>query len=187
MTVRMHSLATAVFNVHSLGLCGGLSDPHHLASQLLSGGQTYPFLWKPPACLGCGCSAILRGLCESWYWNLPERSGGCVLQNLGKTSFAFPFSFPLRRIVELTMSVRMTLASPLTSQGELPLLRPALVPQPLFLNLELLLWLSLTFLPCAQKQTTCTPFLPYFLTLCFIPRPFLAPVPELSPALYPNN
>lgn len=105
----------------------------------------------------------------------------------GKRHFAFPFSFPLRRIVELTMSVRMTLASPLTSQGELPLLRPALVPQPLFLNLELLLWLSLTFLPCAQKQTTCTPFLPYFLTLCFIPRPFLAPVSELSPALYPNN
>lgn len=180
MTVKMLSLATAVFNVHSLALCGGLSDPYHLASQLLPGGQTYPFLWKPPAYVGCGCSAILHGLCESWYWNLPEGTEGCDSRVWGKPHFVFSLSFPLRRIVELTMSARMTLGSPSTSQGELPLLRPALVPQPLFLILELLLWLSLTFLPCAQKQTACTPSLPYFPTLRFIPRPFLAPVPIIS-------
>lgn len=121
MTVKMHSLATAVFNVYPLGLCGGHSDPHHLASQLLPGGQAYPFLWKPPAYVGCGCSEILHSLCKSWCWNLPEGSRGRGLQILGKTLFAFPLSSPLRRIVELTMSARMTLASPLASQGELPL------------------------------------------------------------------
>lgn len=88
VTVKMHPLATAVFNVHSLGLCGGRGDPHHLASQLLPGGQTYPFLWKPPAYIGCGCSAILHGFCESWCWNLPEGSGGCDSRSWRKPYFA---------------------------------------------------------------------------------------------------
>lgn len=46
---------------------------------------------------------------------------GVDSRSWGKPCFAFPLSSPLRRIVELTMSARMTLASPLASQGELPL------------------------------------------------------------------
>lgn len=91
------ALAAAVFNVYPLGLCGGHSDPHHLASQLLPGGQAYPFLWKPPAYVGCGCSEILHSLCKSWYWNLPEGSGGCGLQILGKTLFCFPSQLPFEK------------------------------------------------------------------------------------------
>lgn len=97
MTVKTHSLVTAVFNVHPLGLRGGHGDPHRLASQLLPGGQACPFLWKSPAYVGYGCSEILHSLCKSWFCNLPEGSGGCRLQTLRKTLLCLPSQLPFEK------------------------------------------------------------------------------------------
>ena len=47
------------------GLCGGLSDPHCSAPQLLSGGGACTQLWGPQASAGCGCSETLHSLGES--------------------------------------------------------------------------------------------------------------------------
>lgn len=46
-------------------LCRGLSDPHHPALQLLSGGEAFALIQEPPAIAGCGCSETLHSFGES--------------------------------------------------------------------------------------------------------------------------
>lgn len=56
-------------NPHCLsGLCRGLSDPHCLAPQLLSGGEALVLFWEPPASAGCRSSNTLHSLGESGSW-----------------------------------------------------------------------------------------------------------------------
>lgn len=46
------------------GLCGGYSEPHHTAPQLLPGGRTHPLIPEPPPCAGCGLTGPLHCFCE---------------------------------------------------------------------------------------------------------------------------
>lgn len=50
-------------------LCRGLSDPHHPALQLLSGGDILALIQEPPASAGCGCSETLHSFGESSSWD----------------------------------------------------------------------------------------------------------------------
>lgn len=45
-------------------LCGGYSEPHHTAPQLLPGGRTHPLISEPLPCAGCGLTGPLHCFCE---------------------------------------------------------------------------------------------------------------------------
>lgn len=57
------------------GMCRGLRDSDHPASQLLSGGAALNFFRGSPASAGCGCSETLHSLGESWSWGLEGTRG----------------------------------------------------------------------------------------------------------------